>query len=104
VLWQEVYFAMTMVEKFLLQFCHLYFEQKLQVHVSNGLMFHYMFSHLWPNFIDVFLLISLCSISSLTVYARVVAIGMFVFASSTYPNPQTPMLFFGHVFQGVSAI
>jgi hypothetical protein len=63
-----------------------------------------MFSHLWPNFIDVFLLISLWSISSLIVYVRVVAIGMFVFASSTYSDPQMPMLHFGHVLQDVSTI
>jgi hypothetical protein len=63
-----------------------------------------MFSHLWPNFIDVFLMISLWSISSLIAYVGVVVIGMFIFASLIYPYPQTPMLLFGHVFQSVSTI
>jgi hypothetical protein len=63
-----------------------------------------MFSHLWLNFIDVFLVISLWSISSLTIYVGVEAIGMFVFASSTYPDPQMPMFRFGHVLRRVSTI
>jgi hypothetical protein len=39
VFWQEAYFALTMVEKLLLQFPRLYFEQELQVPVSSGVMF-----------------------------------------------------------------